>query len=76
MARRVYKIESCHKNYAPVNGVFEVEVVDAISDQPAVYVSGSPFGCSRDYAGVSDESAISRLLSEHGARLGSCVRVS
>ena len=75
MARRVYKIESRNESYAPVNGVFEVEVVDCLGVSPAVYVTGQPFGCSRDYIGVSDESAVSRLLAEHGARLVSCERV-
>lgn len=40
------------------------------------YVTGSTFGCSRDYVTPSDTVAIQNLLTEHNMRMTKMVKVS
>ncbi len=62
-----YKVTSFHGKYSPCNGEFVLTVYDTFENFK--FVSGEPFGCSRNYYTDSDESAISLLLAEHGATL-------
>ena len=46
-------------------GIHKLVVKTSPSNNSARYVSGYPFGCSRDYVVLSDEDAIRRLMTEH-----------
>jgi hypothetical protein len=51
------------------NGTYKLTVKQSPSNKDCKYVSGDPFGCSRDYLVKSDEDAIHRLMSEHSTQV-------
>ena len=51
------------------NGTYRLVVKKSPSNKDCKYVSGDPFGCSRDYFAQSDEDAIGRLMTEHSTQV-------
>jgi NifB/MoaA-like Fe-S oxidoreductase len=51
------------------NGTYRLTVKQSPSNKDCKYVSGDPFGCSRDYLVKSDEDAIHRLMIEHSTQV-------
>jgi hypothetical protein len=50
-------------------GIHKLVVKQSPSNKEARYISGYPFGCSRDYVVLSDEDAIRRLMNEHSSQI-------
>lgn len=51
------------------SGTHRLVVKCSPSNKDTRYVSGEPFGCSRDYFVESDSDAINRLMSEHNCQV-------
>ena len=82
--RTTYKVTTSHAKWEDGNGTFELEVTfEPLPEDRrwgditgTRFVSGSPFGCSRDYYVTSDKDAICSLLAEHATTLVSMQKVT
>lgn len=65
-----YRIQCSHPTMVEYCNVFFLVV--KLSGNGNRYVTGSPFGCSRDYYVNSDSDAINIFLREHGCTALTC----